>query len=195
MAKNDKVIENLRNAKDNEALLESLTKLQNEIAVYHNVKVIAITTINNDPLAAAFAKAFAETFSRNGETSLVVDANLYNPCLQDFVGDGVEAKNRITASIDNKANAIIMAKEIYPGESYKGKAVDEIIKENEGNYDHFIVLVPSVKEHKDVALLKDIVDGIILLTRKNKTTKKSIFEAIQFFRVHELPLAKTVVLA
>ena len=43
-------------------------------------------------------------------------------------------------------------------------------------------------------LLKDIIDSIVLLTFKDITRKKDIFDAIQFMNVNKLPLAKTVLL-
>ena len=87
-----------------------------------------------------------------------------------------------------------MDKETYPSNVYKSGTIQKIIKDEEKNYEHFIVIVPSVKDHKEVFLLNDVVQAIVMVTQKNVTIKKHIYEAVQFFKETKLPLAKTVVL-
>lgn len=197
----EKMINGLSNVKDNQEMVNSVTTLQNEITVGFNTKVIAITSINNDDLAAAFAKAFAETYSVNGSKSLLIDANLYEPCLEKVISMSnkqhsldVESDNLKIFNIDKNVDTYCMNKETYPSEVYKSKRIHRLIKDNKEKYDHFIVLVPSVKDHKEVILLSDILDASILVVRKNVTKKEHIFNAIQFFEVNKLPLAKTVIL-
>ncbi|MBO4668103.1 MAG: hypothetical protein J5666_08295, partial [Bacilli bacterium] len=87
-----------------------------------------------------------------------------------------------------------LSKETYPSEVLKGGIVQRIISENKDNYDHFVVLVPSIKEHKEISLLKDVVTAIVLVAQKNVTKKEHIYNAIQYCAVNKLPLAKTVIL-
>ena len=196
----EKMINGLSNVKDNQEMVNSLTTLQNEITVSFNTRVIAITSINNDDLAAAFAKAFAETYSINGSKSLIIDANLYNPCLEGIVNKngahslGVESDNLKIFNIDKNVDAFCMNKETYPSEVYKSKRIHNLVKENKEKYDHFIIVVPAVKDHKEILLLSDILDTSLLVVRKNVTKKEHIFNAVQFFEVNKLPLAKTVIL-
>ena len=192
----EKMIANFLDVKNHKNIADGLTTLQNEISVGFNTNVVAITSINSDKLAAAFAKGFAETYGLNNEKTLIIDANLYNPCLQDVIGSAnkVESKEETILVIDDKTKAICMNKEVYPADKYKEKAVHKIIEDNKKEYDHFIVLVPEIRSHKEVYLLGDIIQSIILVTQRNVTKKKDIYEAIQFFNVNKLPLAKTVVL-
>lgn len=192
----EKMIANFLDVKNHKNIADGLTTLQNEISVGFNTNVVAVTSINSDKLAAAFAKGFAETYGLNGEKTLIIDANLYNPCLQDVIGGAnkVESKEETILVIDDKTKAICMNKEVYPADKYKEKAVHKIIEDNKKEYDHFIVLVPEIRSHKEVYLLGDIIQSIILVTQRNVTKKKDIYEAIQFFNVNKLPLAKTVVL-
>ena len=192
----EKMIANFLDVKNHKNIADGLTTLQNEISVGFNTNVVAITSINSDKLAAAFAKGFAETYGLNSEKTLIIDANLYNPCLQDVIGSAnkVESKEETILVIDDKTKAICMNKEVYPADKYKEKAVHKIIEDNKKEYDHFIVLVPEIRSHKEVYLLGDIIQSIILVTQRNVTKKKDIYEAIQFFNVNKLPLAKTVVL-
>ena len=192
----ENMIANFLDVKNHKNIADGLTTLQNEISVGFNTNVVAISSINSDKLAAAFAKGFAETYGLNNEKTLIIDANLYNPCLQDVIGSAnkVESKEETILVIDDKTKAICMNKEVYPADKYKEKAVHKIIEDNKKEYDHFIILVPEIRSHKEVYLLGDIIQSIVLVTQRNVTKKKDIYEAIQFFNVNKLPLAKTVVL-
>lgn len=199
--KSKKLQEGLAHVKDNESIFKSLTTLQNEISVYHKTKVIAVTGIKDEALAAAFAKGLAEAYSLNGSSSLIIDANLYNPSLLSFLGESdgdvsfkEGGKDFKLTFIDENTKAICLDKEIYPSIVFKSGLIQKTIKDNESKYEHFIVIVPDIKEHKEVTLLGDVVDSIILVTQKNITVKKHIFDALEFFRENNLPLAKTVVL-
>ena len=201
----NKIINGLQQVQTNEELFKAITVLQNEISVGFSTKVIVICGVNNDKLATVFAKALADSYSKNDSSCLLIDANLYNPCLSELIGKEQvgsfmafrdnRSKNYANMSYINKnTNAICMDKEIYPSNVYKSGIIQKIIKDEEKNYDHFIVIVPSVKDHKEVFLLNDVVQVIVMVTQKNVTIKKHIYEAIQFFKANQLPLAKTVVL-
>ena len=189
----------LNDVSNNEELLNTLTVLQNDVSVYHKVKVTAITSIKDEPLAAAFAKAYALAYSHNGSSSLIIDANLYNPSLKEFLTEeGEECKEGEKpfklSSIDERTKAICLEKEVYPSVVFKSGLIQKLIKDNENKYEHFIVIVPDVKTHKEVTLLSDVVDSVILVTQKNATIKKHIYDALVFFSENNLPLAKTVIL-
>lgn len=201
----DKIINGLQDVQNNKELFKAITVLQNQISVGFNTKVIAVCGVNNDKLAAAFAKALVDSFSQNKSSCLLIDANLYNPCLSEMVGahkvesflefkDTHSNNNFRMAHINNNVQAVCMNSEIYPSNTYKSGAIQRMIKDEEKVYNHFIVIMPSVKDHKEIYLLKDVVDAIILVTQKNVTIKKHIYEAIQFFNENKLPLANTVVL-
>ena len=192
----NKILSGLLN-KDNEEMVKRMTVLQNEISVSFDTKVIAITSTNNDSLAAAFALGFANAYSKNGATVLIVDANLYNPSLKGHIGSDIEVKEgkeeyQIT-KIDDKVDAICLNQEIYPSDVFKSGKIHSIIKDNE-QYDHIIVLVPSIKEHKEVSLLSDIINTILLIAQKNSTRKGNIYNAAVYFAQEKLPLAKLVIL-
>ena len=89
---------------------------------------------------------------------------------------------------------ICLKKEIYPSEVYKTGIVQKIIEEYKEQFDHIIVLVPAIKEHKEVVLLKDVLNAIILVAQKNVTRKESIYNALMYFQKEGLPIAKTVIL-
>ena len=197
----------LSHVNSNDSLFKNLTQLQNEINVYFDTKVLAITSIDDDMLAAAFAKALADAYSINGSNALIVDANLYNPSLESYINNHNDS-DTITISersqtlkgfnreqaLSGNVKTICLDRQIYPGNAFKDKAVHKIVESSKNGYEHIIVLVPSVKEHKDIVLLKDIVNSSLLVVQRNVTKKEDIFNAIQFFKASELPLAKTIVI-
>ena len=251
-SRNNNLKNSLLNVENNRGLLNSFTVLQNEIGVYFDTKVIGVTSIKLDEVAAAFAKGFADAYKKNGAKVLIIDANLYSPLLKDLLDEefkvapreekeiepnyedeeeleeaaeqAEEAKEEVVeepvqekveeveeakeeeihpvveivpaqlVALNESVSVICLNQEIYPSEVYKSGLIQKLIKDNEKDFDHIIVLVPSVRQHKEVVLLKDVLTAIILLTQKNLTRKENIYNALQFFAKEELPLAKTVVL-
>ena len=200
------LLNGLLNVKSDDKLFESMTTLQNEISVSFNTKVVAIASINDDDLSANFAKAFADTFSRNGSSCLIIDANLYDQKLRALLGEvnkssddaevefkGNSDKDRQFITVDDKVDALCLDNEIYPSKIYKSGLIQKTIKENKDKYEHFILIVPSLKNHKEISLLGDVIESIVLVAQKNVTIKEHIFNAIQYLAANELPLAKTVV--
>ena len=201
--KTNTIIDNLTKTPLAATTLNELIKLQNEIGVSFSTKITAVMTINNDELAAAFAKAYAYAYAEHGLKTLIIDANMYNPSFNEIFKnqDGFleisEKGNKdhfSTSFVDAHTNAISLNKEIYPSEIFKSGVVQKLIENNHNSYDHFVVLVPSIKDHKEIILLKDVLTAIILVVQKNVSKKEHIFNAIQYCKENELPLAKTVVL-
>ena len=204
--KKEKLLNGLLNAKSNKEVLNSLTVLQNEISVAFDTKVVAVAGVNDDDLSAYFAKALADAYSTNGSTSLIIDANLYTQKLKDIlsnsenkeigmsIGFDSKGKGRQFIFVDNKTDAWCLDNEIYPSTVYKSGVIQKIIEENRAKYDHFILIVPSLKDHKEISLLKDVIQSVVLVAQKDVTTKERIYNAIQYLAESEMPLAKTVVL-
>ncbi len=198
------MIDNILKVKENETIHRRLTALQNEITVSFDTKVIAVTSVHNDELAAAFGKAFAHSYALNKEKTLVIDANLYNPSLAKLltkkeesdveVGSSEKEENYEVIFIDEGIDAVCLNKEVYPSEVYKNGLINKIIKDNEAKYDHFVVLVPSLKKHKEVSLLKGLVNAIILVSQSSLTKKGDIYYALQYLVENKLPIAKTVII-
>ena len=195
-SKKERMISNLLDIKHDEDLFKSLTTLQNEMAVGFETKVIAISSVKNDSISAAFAKGLADAYALNKENVLLIDANLYNPSLEKVLGDD-EAKQEGEYRIHDfgeGVSALYLEKQVYPGEIYKSGAIQKIVKEQSPKYKHIVIITPSIKEHKEIVLLRDIIQSIILVSERNVTLKKHIYEACAFFAEEKLPLAKTVVL-
>ena len=191
--KKERIKANLGNVSSNDELFNRLTTLQNEVGVSFNTKVTAITSIASDELSAHFAKAYADAYVRNGCSVLIIDANMYNPCLNLALG----LANVPSEEVKQIADKIAIAsydKENYPSEVYKTGVIQNLVKENLDKYDHIVLLVPAMKKHQEVSLLADILGSILLLVEKNKTRKGDIYRALVYCAENKLPAAKTVVL-
>lgn len=185
----------LANVAENEELHQRLTALHNDISVRFNTKVIAVVSINDDLLATAFAKAVADDYAINGESSLLIDANMYEPCLGSILGHPLSKLEEANpAQVSEKITAICLEKETYPSQILKGGLVQNLLKKHKDSADHVIIVAPSLKTHKDIALLGDVLEAVILVTQQDVTVKKDIFNALRFFETCKLPLAKTVLL-
>ena len=190
--KHDKMVANLMDVASHPDMADRLTTLQNEVGVDFSTKVIAITSIRDDVLAAGLAKGLADTFANNGEKTLIIDANLYNPCLKGLLGD--KAKEGELSILGDNVSTLCLGKEVYPSEVYKSGKIHEIIEKYQEEYAHFVVLVPTIRDHKEIVLLRDDVTAILLVAQKNVTIKQSIYEAAGYCVDNSLPFAKTVVL-
>lgn len=180
-----------------------ITLLQNELIATGETKVIIVTSANDDYLASAFAKALSHTFDLNGEKTLVIDANLYEPQLPSFLFGSEEASKKVNSissktvkaiSIDEKSDAICFEKETYPSECLKKGAIEKLIKKNEEKYDHLIIICPNVDKHDDFLLLEKDADCTLLVVRRNITERALIYNAINQFKDNNFPLPKTVII-
>ena len=182
----------LLDVRNNTELSNSLTALQNEITVSFDMKVIAITSINRNKLSAGFAKGLADTFALNGSNALIIDANLYDPRLAMLLNAEVD-ENSSLKKLDEGVDVVYLTKETYPPQVFKGGTIQKIIKDNFDKYEHIIIIVPSITEHKEIVLLSKVIDSVILLAQRNVTKRVDLYEAISYCYDNKLPLAKTVV--
>ena len=199
--KKQSIIAGLLDVKNDEVMLEKLKTLQNEISVAYDTKVLAIASLGEDDTACAFASALAEAYEHNGKRCLLIDANLYNPCLIKVLGleneDGYRGHDNENLKIyprGDKGGILFMKQETYPSIIYKNKTIQKCVEENKDAYDHFVVLMPNIKDHKEIALLGDIISSTLLVTRRSATKKGDIFYALQFLAANEIPVSKTIVL-
>ena len=188
----ERIAANFGNIANDDQLFERFTTLQNEIGASFDNKITAITSISGDEIPAHFARAYADAFARNGSSVLLIDANMYNPVLRGILG--VEGDSEKPAKINDKVSAVYFDKEIYPSNIFKAGAVHNLIKKYGEEFDHIVILVPSIKKHKEVVLLKDILGSFIILAQRNLTRKGDIFDAIQYCAAEQLPLAKITII-
>lgn len=194
------------NIKDNEKIIDSTIKIQNNINIYANSKVIAVAVAKEDISLNIVARAIAEVYALQNRSTLLIDCNMYNPSinkmynkefievgLNNILEDNFNAEkliNKFSSNLDvvftNKAN--------YPTEIFKSKQYIEFICNAKNKYDHVILVMPSIVEHQDILLSKDLITAALLVARKNKVSKKDLFDSIQTLEVNNLPYVGTIYL-
>ena len=187
------ILENLKGIEGSESLREIFTALQNDISVSFNTGIVAIASVSDDSLSAAFAKAYADDFALNGGSALIIDANMYDPRLADYLGLTPNENNE-PVQLGEKVSAICLKKEIYPSSVMKEGLVHNLIEAHKGNFNHIVIIAPSIKKHKDISLLSEDLDCVLLLSQRHVTKKADIFNALRYFEAEKLPLAKTILL-
>ena len=201
--KDNQMIANLISSNDRPNMVSKLTVLQNEISVSFNTNVLVITSFGEDKLAAAFGKALADTYASNNSNYLLIDANLYDPCLASLLGEATPASTNhkegkesplMVKDLGNGNGVLFMGKEIYPSDVYKSGVIHNLINESKEKYEHIIVLAPSIKEHKEVVLFKDVLDSVLLVARRDGTKKKEVYNSLVYLAEQQIPVSKTVIL-
>lgn len=183
--KTSPAILNLSNVEQGSSLFSSLTDLQNAICVTNPCKVIAVASVDDDELSCAFAKAMQDVYAKNGSSAFVLDANLYNPLFCEKYPKDKKDKSETFISLE---------KNVYPSEYFKNGKIEKVLLKKKSNFDHIIIIVPSLKNHQEISLFKEMVDTVLVVTRRNDTTKKDLYNVISFLKEKELPLATCVVL-
>ena len=200
---NDKLKTSLLDTNRKE-VFNSLTALQNEISVSFETKVIAITSISNDSLCAAFAESFSNAYNLNQSSVLIIDANLYNPSLRsiydktltestDTESDCSTLSEGCLLKINEKKATMFLNEQTYPSVAFKNGIIHKIINDRRDEFDHIIMLMPSINKHKDISIFKDIVDSVILVVEKNRTKREDVFDAVNYCKTLKIPLAKVVI--
>lgn len=168
--------------KDN-PVYNQIIELQNKLSVFSTGKIICVSSLDFDLCAAGFGKAMADIYDANGEATLLIDANLYNPLLKstlkEIAGENEETtENKI--KFGEKSVGVSFKKETYPVEAIKEKIINGIIKKEGKNYQRIIVVVPDLNKHEDIVLFKEICEYFLVIVRKSETPRKEINKAINF---------------
>ena len=177
--------------------------LFNEITSLYSNKVIAIAAVNDDYSSSVIAIALSNALALNKKTSLIIDANLYNPTFpkileklnvsQSSVEKG-KTKKQDFLTINDKVKAICLTPSPFPSEAFKDGVVKKTITENSKKFDHIFVISPNVEMHTDIVILAENVDCILLVSQRDVTEKSRIFKTIQTIKENKLTLAKVLVI-
>ncbi len=188
------IIDKLLHVSMQEPLFDDIAALHNSICVSFDTGVIAVASIDDDYLSTAFSKAYADQFGINNERALIIDANMYDPKLIGLLR--VEPKESAElVELGRNVFAACLKKTMYPASVIKEGLVHNLLAKNKSNFDHTIIVVPSIKSHEDLILLARDVDCVVLVVQKNVTKKKDIFSALRFFEKERLPLARIVLIS
>lgn len=177
---------------------ESVIQVQNNINIYGDSKIIAISSPRNDYHSVVAAKAIGEVYAMQEQSSLIIDCNMYNPVLSEifalestvFIND--VSKGLKPHSINDYLNIVLANKTIYPTNILSSNEFQSFIMDCKQKYDHIILVMPSLVEHQDILILKDIITSCVLVALKKKTNRHDLFDCIQLLNNHDLPYIGTI---
>ena len=194
------------NIKDNKKIIDSTIKIQNNINIYANSKVIAIAVAKDDISLGIVARTIAEVYALQNQSTLLIDCNMYNPSLNNvynklFIETGLNNMlddefntEKLVNKISNNLDAVFTNKANYPTKIFKSKQYAEFICNAKDKYEHVILVMPSIVEHQDILLNKELITATLLIARKNKVSKKDLFDSIQTLEVNSIPYVGTIYL-
>lgn len=204
--RDNKLLSNFKNIENNEKIIQSAIDIQNNINIYANSKAIAIAASKDDISLNVVAYALAKVYAMQNQSTLLIDCNMYNPSLNymfnkepfaiglnNILDDDVNIGNLIN-HISNNLDAIFTSKTNYPTKIFKSKQYFEIANKLKEKYEHIIFIMPSIIEHQDILMSKELITSVLLVVRKEKVSKKDLFDSLQILEVNELPYVGTIYL-
>lgn len=168
--------------------IQAIKNVQDELGSLFNTSVIAFTSIDDGNSVIDFAKQFADVYASNNVKCLVMDANLYKPLL------GLKETDKIIKST-GCVDMISYSQRKYPYEFFKDQKFISEIEKYKKEYSHILLVLPNVFEHKEMSILKDVIDCSLLICRKDEDNREVVYNAVSYLKDNDLKLAKVVVLS
>lgn len=133
----------------------------------------------------------AISISQTGSKVLLIDADLRRPALARLLMEqATPGLSNVLAGLDTVENAV--RKEIYPNldllfsgdvppnpsELLGSERMSDLIKGMSEQYDYILVDTPPVNVVSDACVMTDLLDGVLLLVRQNRTKKDEVKRAV-----------------
>lgn len=130
----------------------------------------------------------AVSFAQLGKKTLLVDANMRNPSIQNlFKIENKRGLSDVLISRSEFEDAVYKCKRLdnlsiltagatppNPVELLGRPKLNDVVKQLENTYDVVIYDAPAATEHCDAHMLLSFIKGAVLVIRKNKSTVKHI---------------------
>ncbi len=189
----------------NEKINEKILLIQNEINIYGQSKIISITSCENSYGACYFSCLLGQKYSLKSEKTIILDCNLYHPILSQFFDyeENCVLNNIMEENIDfskmiktenDSLSVVFSKKNDFPTEIFKSSNFCQFIDYLKNIYDHIIIITPSLVEHKDLILFKNYLSASFLVSVKELTLRKNVFEAVKFLENNHFPFIGTILI-
>lgn len=201
-----KLLSIFSNLTSNKKIIDSTIKIQNNINIYANSKAIAVVAAKDDVSSDIVARTIAEVYAFQNQSTLLIDCDMYNHSLnkmynKEFVEMGLNNilddkfdVEKLVNKISNNLDIIFTNNDNYPTKVFKSKQYIEFVCNAKEKYEHVIFLMPSIVEHQDILLNKKLITATLLIARKNKVSKKDLFDSIQVLKANDIPYVGTIYL-
>ncbi|MBO6792769.1 MAG: polysaccharide biosynthesis tyrosine autokinase [Balneolaceae bacterium] len=150
-------------------------------------KVIMVTSANKGEGKSTVAANLAVTFSEAEKTVLIIDLDLRRPTqhkifgenrepgLTDSLFETVSLSNIIRSTVAPNVDVLTVGKKTpEPATVLDSKRLKQLIDKLKERYDHIILDTAPYGIISDSASLLRLVDGLVVVTRFNSTTKREL---------------------
>lgn len=204
--KDIKLMSIFNDVKDDSIMIDSIVKIQNSINIYASSKVIAVAAATTDISLSVVSRALAEVYAMQNQQTILIDCNMYNPTLNNLfdkstieiglnnIKDEKLDTNKLINHISKNFDAIFTNEINYPTEVFKSSQYINFINSVKEHYEHIILVMPELIEHQDILMNKDLITATLLVARKNRVSKKDLFESIQTLEINNIPYVGTIYL-
>jgi len=155
-------------------------------------KAIAISSVSSGDGASYVAANLAIVFSQLGEKTIIIDANLRKPRLHNIYN--VSGKQGLSDVLAGRADINVISKvdsfqnlSILPAGTLPPNPQElvsrpnfrKLISELQSTYDVILIDTPSISDGADVNAIAAVAEGLLLVTRKNKTKASKISHFVE----------------
>lgn len=204
--RDEKLIETFEYIKDDSKIINSTISIQNKINIYANSKIIALVVAQDDISLEITARTMSEVYSLQKQSTLLIDCNMYNPSLSrifnnpnfevglnEIIDETTDANKTINHIHDN-LDVVFTKKAIYPTEVFKSNQFMNFINNVKAHYEHIVLVMPALVDHQDILICKNIITAALLVARRNKVSKKDLFDSIQTLESNNIAYVGTIYL-
>lgn len=204
--KDAKLLAAFNDIKQDERIINSTIEIQNNINIYANSKIIAIAVAKKDISLCVVARTIAEVYAIQNQSTLLIDCDMYNPSLNDVfnkefievgLNDIIDDKinlNKLFYHFSNNLDVVFAKKTNYPTDIFKSKQYNDFINMAKEKYEHILLVMPELTTHQDILMNKNIITATLLIARKNKSSKKDLFDFIEILKENSIPYVGTIYL-
>ena len=179
---------------------ERIESLQNSIALLDGGKLIVLAPVDSFESAASLSIAMADAYTANQSSCAVLNANLSSSFFDCLRSDSAETVNNqsdvLSTSYRTKKGwlAICPPKNAYPAAAYHEGVINDLINSRIEDFEHMIVVLPPLQNLELIAPISDSIKSVVLVTQKNITKRKLLFNAIRSIANQKINVLKIVLI-
>ena len=169
-----------------------------------DIKVIAITSCNENEGKTTVALHLAKSFAELGKKVLLIDADLRRPTVHKKLKiENSEGLSGVLAGFSSAERAVISINPNFsvlpsgttppnPSELLASREFEELLSKLKDEYDYIIVDTPPVGIVSDALTIGRISDGILLVIKEKATTYKDFERVVDSLKLAEITLLGVV---
>lgn len=168
----------------------------------NNWKVLAVTSTVPGEGKSTVSWNLAEMLNRTGKKVLLVDSDMRNPSLCNFITDEEINDGGFVEFLEGKIDAKEAITKLSSGVYYIGGTIstdrthrlltssifDDFISSQSADYDYIIIDTPPCGIVSDTEIIVRKSDAVLYVVRQDKVSSGKIFDAIQAISASDTPI-------